>query len=113
MPSAASRLAVFAPIPHSASVGFSPSTGYQDASVSRKTPAGLPKPVASLACSVFWPMPTLQSSWVAARTRRWICRAIASGSSVSTARKASSQPSTSTTASTSCSVAMTRSEAAS
>ena len=79
----------------------------------RKTPAGLPNPVASLACSVFWPMPTLHSSRVAVRTRSWTSRASASGSSVSTPRNASSQPSTWTTASNVRSVAITSAEAAS
>ena len=53
MPSAASFRAVLAPIPHSASVGRPPSTSNQVSWVSRNTPAGLPNPVASLACSLF------------------------------------------------------------
>lgn len=40
------------PNPHSAPVGRSPSTSNQVREVGRKTPAGLPKLVASLACSL-------------------------------------------------------------
>ena len=39
-----------------------PSTSNQVADVSRNTPAGLPNPVAILACSLFSPIPTVQSS---------------------------------------------------
>ena len=79
----------------------SPMTSNHVSSVSRKTPAGLPKPVASLACSLFCPMPTVQSRSVASRTRRWMSRAIGLGIVGSMPRNASSQPSTSTTASSS------------
>ncbi len=48
-----------------------------------------------------------------ASTVRWISRATAHGSSVDTPRNASSQPSTSTTASNERSVAITASDAAS
>ena len=116
MPSEASFLAVFAPMPHSASVGRPPRTSNQLAYVSRNTPAGLPNPVAILACSLFSPIPTVQSSWVAARTAAASERAKPSGSEVSTPTNASSQPSTSTTApearSTSITVAETSSYAA-
>jgi len=98
MPSPASFFAVLAPMPHSASVGLPPSTSNQFANVSRNTPAGLPNPVAILACSLFSPIPTVQSSCVSSRTIRASDRAKASGSSVSTPTNASSQPSTSTTA---------------
>ena len=84
-------------MPHSASVGRAPRTSNQLSPVSRKIPAGLPKPVASLAWSRLRPMPTEESSWAAARMAAWIVRATASGSSESTARNASSQPITSTT----------------
>ena len=97
MPSAASFRAVLPPMPHSASGGRAPSTSNQVPNVSRKIPAGLPKPVASLACSLFSPMPTEQSSRVAALMRAWISRATDSGSPESTAMNASSQPMTSTT----------------
>ena len=68
MPSPSSFLAVLAPMPHSASVGRPPSTENQLAEVSRNTPAGFPNPVAILACSLFSPIPTVQSSCVASRT---------------------------------------------
>ena len=83
------------------------------ADVSRNTPAGLPNPVAILACSLFSPIPTVQSSWVAARTRAASDRANASGSDVSTPRNASSQPSTSTTAPEARSTSMTEAETSS
>ena len=113
MPSPASFRAVLAPIPHSASVGRPPRTSNQVSWVSRNTPAGLPKPVASLAWSLFCPIPTVASSWVSARIRAAICRANPSGSLVSTATNASSQPITSVTAPKLRSAAMTVAEAAS
>ncbi len=113
MPSPASFFAVLAPMPHSASVGRAPSTPNQFANVSRNTPAGLPNPVAILACSLFSPIPTVQSSWVAARTRVASDRAKASGSSTSTPTNASSQPSTSTTAPLDRSTPITDSETSS
>src|SRR5215472_6367832 len=58
-------------------------------------------------------MPTVQSSCVAALIRSWICRANASGSSVSTARNASSQPITSVTAPRLRNAAITSSDTAS
>ena len=82
--------------------------------VSRKIPPGLPNSVAILARTVVSPIPTEQDSRVAARTAAWACRAYASGSSVDTPTKASSQPSTWTTAPGSPrSVAITAAEAAS
>ena len=113
MPSPASLAAVLRPMPHSASVGSPPSTSNHEPCVSRNIPAGLPYPVASLAWSLFSPMPTVQSSWLAARTCSWIRRATSSGSSVSTARNASSQPIASTTASNSRRAAMTVADTAS
>ena len=73
----------------------------------------MPNPVASLACSLFCPIPTVASSWVAARIPAAISRANASGSSVSTATNASSQPITSVTAPNPRSVSMTVADAAS
>ena len=113
MPSTASRRAVLAPIPHSASVGRSPSTSYQFCSVSRNTPSGLPSPVASLACSLFWPMPTEACSPVPARIRAAMSRATCSGSPAGTARNASSQPSTSVVQPVSRRMAITSADAAS
>ena len=113
MPRPASFFAVLAPMPHSASVGRPPRTSNQLANVSRNTPAGLPNPVAILACSLFSPIPTVQSSSVAERTRAASDQAKASGSSVSTPRNASSQPSTSTTAPVDRSTAITVSETSS
>ena len=110
MPSVASLAVVFAPIPQIASGGRSPSRSNQVAEVSRNTPAGLPNPVAIFACSLFSPIPTEQSSSVAARTSAASARAKVSGSAVSTPTKASSQPSTSTGWPVSRSTAMTRSE---
>ncbi len=98
MPSPASFSAVLAPTPHSASTGRPPSTENQLRNVSRNTPAGLPNPVAILACSLFSPIPTVQSSRVSSRTRKASDRAKPSGSSTSTPTNASSQPSTSTIA---------------
>jgi hypothetical protein len=100
-------------MPHSASVGSEPSTENQLPNVSRNTPAGFPNPVAILACSLFSPIPTVQSSCVASRTRAASDRAKASGSSTSTPRNASSQPSTSTTAPEARSTSITESEASS
>ncbi len=85
MPSAASLATVFAPIPQIASGGRSPRTSNQVAVVSRQTPAGLPKPVAILACSLLSPMPTEQSRPVAALTSAARPRAKPSGSSVADA----------------------------
>ena len=113
MPSPASFFAVLAPMPHSASVGLPPSTSNQFANVSRNTPAGLPNPVAIFACSLFSPIPTVQSSCVCSRTRRASDRAKASGSSTSTPMNASSQPSTSTTAPVDRSTSITVSETSS
>ncbi len=110
MPRPASFFAVLAPMPHSASVGRAPRTSNQLPKVSRNTPAGLPNPVAILACSLFSPIPTVQSSPVAERTRAASDRANASGFSTSTPRNASSQPSTSTTAPVDRSTAITVSE---
>ena len=50
------------PMPQTASGGLSPSSSNQVSPVRRYTPAGLPKSVATLACSLFFPMPTLHSS---------------------------------------------------
>ena len=111
--SPASFCAVLAPMPHSASVGRSPSTSNQFRNVSRNTPAGLPNPVASLACSLFSPIPTVQSSRVAALTRSCRPRAKPSGSPVSTPRNASSQPTTWTTAPDARSAAITSAETSS
>ena len=86
------------PMPHSASGGRSPMTSTQLCLVSRYMPAGLANPVAILARSRLSPMPTEQARPVASRTARWTSAASASGSPVSAPRKASSQPSTSTTA---------------
>ena len=68
----ASRLAVREPTPQSASVGLSPRISSQVSLVIVNTPAGLPKPVAILAWSLFSPMPTVQSSCVAALTLAWM-----------------------------------------
>ena len=82
------------------------------AEVSRKTPAGLPKPVAIFACSLFSPMPTEQSRSVASLTLAARSRAKDSGSAASSASlvsmptNASSQPSTSTGAPVSRSTSM-------
>src|SRR5580704_16880171 len=113
MPSPASLRAVLAPMPHSALVGRPPSTSNQLENVSRNTPAGLPNPVAILACSLFSPIPTVQSSSVASPTLRASDRAKASGSDVSTPRNASYQPSTSTTAPEVRSTSMTEAETSS
>ncbi len=78
-----------------------------------KTPAGLPYPVAILACSLFSPIPTEQSRLVAARTLAWISRASRCGSASPAARNASSQPITSTTASKLRSVSITTADTAS
>ena len=97
MPSSASFCSVLAPTPSSAPVGRPPSTLNQFWLVSRNTPAGLAKPDAILAWIRFSPMPTDESSCVAALICCWISRATASGSSVPAATKASSQPSSSVT----------------
>jgi len=107
MPSPASLATVLAPIPQMTSGGRSPSSSYQLPEVSRKTPAGLPKPVAILAWSLFSPIPTEQSSRVASLTPAASSRAKASGSAASMPTNASSQPSTSTGAPVSRSTCMT------
>ena len=86
------------PTPHRALVGRSPITSNHVSPVSRKVPRGLPNSVAILARTLVSPMPTVQCRSVAVSTSAWTRRATASGSSVSTPTKASSQPSTSTTA---------------
>jgi hypothetical protein len=110
MPSVASLAVVFAPMPQIASGGRSPSSSYHVADVSRNTPAGLANPVAIFAWSLFSPIPTEQSSRVAAFTSAARPRANVSGSSAVTPTKASSQPSTSTGWPVSRSTAITRSE---
>ena len=98
MPIASSRAPILVPTPHSAVVGRSPITSIQLSRVSWKVPCGLPKSVAILARTRVSPMPTEQWRSVAASTAAWMLRAVATGSSVSIPTKASSQPSTSTTA---------------
>ncbi|SLH22020.1 Uncharacterised protein [Mycobacteroides abscessus subsp. abscessus] len=127
MPRPASRAAMRLPMPHSAAVGRWPMTSVQFAAVSRKVPVAAPgsstgaaedlpadlaKPVASLAVSLLSPIPIAQprsSSAIAPR----ISRASSSGSSVSAARNASSQPHTSTVPGNVRSTAITSSEASS
>ena len=75
--------------------------------VSTNTPRGLPNPLASLAWSRLSPIPIVDHRRVRSSTRSWIARANASGSSVVTARKASSHPATSTSASNERSVSIT------
>lgn len=112
MPCPASRFDTFGPTPHNAFVGRSPITSSQLPDVSRNTPRGLPKPVATFARTSVSPMPTLQCRRVRSSTARWIRRAYASGSSVVTPTKASSHPSTCTVApGRSRSVAMTSADA--
>src|SRR5262249_34400555 len=82
IPSSGGVAAGFAPIPHHALVGCAPRGGDQVSCVSRNTPAGLPYPVASLAWSLFSPMPTELSSCVAALICCCTCLAKPSGSSV-------------------------------
>ena len=113
MPSSASFLAVLRPIPHSASVGRSPICSNQVSVVIVKTPRGLPKSVAILACSLLSPMPIEQCRPVRSRTAARTCWANATGSSVVTARNASSQPSTSTGTSKDLSASITCTDAAS
>ena len=48
--------------------------------VSRKTPRGLPNPVATFARTSVSPTPTLQCREVRSRTADWMSRAYASGS---------------------------------
>lgn len=88
-------------------------TSSQFSAVSRNTPRGLPNPVATLARTSVSPIPMLQCSRVASSTACCVRRAYASGSSVAIPTKASSHPSTCTTA-PGCarSVAMTSSDAA-
>jgi len=88
-------------------------TSAQVSAVSRKTPAGLPKPVAILARTLVSPMPTEHRSPVASSTATCTRRANPSGSSPSWPRNASSQPSTSTTVPSPRSVSMTCADAAS
>jgi hypothetical protein len=113
MPRPASFFVVLAPMPHSASTGRAPRTENQLEKVSRNTPAGLPNPVAIFACSLFSPIPTVQSSCVSARTCDASDRANASGSSTSTPTNASSQPCTSTAAPEDRSTSITVSETSS
>ncbi len=87
--------------------------GSQASWVSRATPPGLAKPVAVLAWSLVWPMPTAQVSWVRSSTLALMRAATSSGSAVVTPRNASSQPSTSTGAPNERRVSITSSEAAS
>lgn len=113
MPSAVRRFEIFEPTPHSSIVGRWPMTSSQFSAVSRNTPCGLPNPVATFARTSVSPMPTLQCSRVRSSTARRTASAYASGSSVSTPRNASSQPSTCTVApGWSRSVAMTAADAA-
>ena len=89
-------------------------TSNQFSLVSRKVPRGLPNSVAILARTVVSPMPTVQCRWAASSTSPWIRRAADSGSSASMPTKASSQPSTCTTApGTARMVSMTTADAAS
>ena len=105
---------IFGPTPHSAVVGRSPMTSIQLSRVSSKTPCGLPKSVAILARTSVSPMPTEQWRPVASSTAACTCRAVATGSSVSTPTNASSHPSTSTTApGVARSVSITRADASS
>ena len=76
-------------------------------------PRGLPKSVAILARSLLSPIPTEQCSPVASSTAARTSSAKPCGSSVSTPRNASSQPSTSTGTSKPRSVSITRADAAS
>ena len=102
------------PTPHRSPVGRSPITSNQFSRVSRNVPRGLPNSVAIFARTLVSPMPTVQCRRVAASTSAWMRRATTSGSSASTPTKASSQPSTSTTApGTARRVSMTTAEAAS
>lgn len=87
-------------------------TSNQLSAVSRKTPAGLPKPVAIFARIRLSPMPTEQCRPVARRTESWMRRATCSGSSASQPTKASSQPRTSTTVPSPRSASITCSDAA-
>ena len=68
MPRPASRLEIFVPTPHRSIVGRAPITSSQLSAVSRKTPRGLPKPVATFARTSVSPMPTLQCSAVRSST---------------------------------------------
>ena len=86
MPSAASRLAVFGPTPQSASTPRSPITAIQFSSVSAKTPAGLPNPVATLARCLLSLMPTEHDSPVSAATTVRMRSASSKGSSTSAPR---------------------------
>jgi hypothetical protein len=111
MPIAASFLAVFEPIPQSASVGRDPIHSAHRSEVNRKTPAGLPASVAIFAWSLLSPIPIEHQSSVRSTTRRWISPARLSGSSVSTATNASSHPITCTTKPKDRSVSITRRDA--
>ena len=113
MPRSASLAAVLRPMPHSASVGRSPITSNQVSVVSRPTPRGLPNEVAIFAWSLLSPMPTELWSRVLSSTAVRTSAAKVSGSSVRTARNASSHPSTCTGTSNDRSVSITTAEAAS
>ena len=73
-------------------------TSSQLSAVSRKTPRGLPNPVATFARTRVSPIPTLQCSLVRSSTALCAARANASGSSVVMPMNASSHPSTCTVA---------------
>ena len=111
IPDTASFLAVFAPIPHRASVARGPINADHRSEVSMKTPAGFPSSVAIFACSLLSPIPIEHQSSVRSRTRRWISRARSSGRSVSTATKASSHPISCTTKPKERSASITRRDA--
>src|SRR5262245_54761244 len=98
-------------MPHSAVVGRSPITANQLNLVSWYTPAGLAKPVASLARSLLSPMPTEHDSRVDDSTAACTDRANSNGSSTDAPRNASSQPRTSTTTSNDLSTAITPADA--
>lgn len=125
MSSSASRAAMRLPTPQRAFVGRSAITSRQFAAVKRNIPSAAPapgasddlpadfaKPVASFAVSLLSPMPIEQVRSNSAMAAR-ISRARASGSSVSAARNASSQPHTSTCPGKLRRTSMTSSEASS
>ncbi len=112
MPCAASRFCTFGPTPQRSRVGRSPITANQLSAVSRNTPRGLPNSVAIFARTLLSPIPTEQCRPVASSTARCAARATLSGSSVTTPRKHSSHPITSSTTSGSVrSAAITSSDA--
>lgn len=114
MPMAESFFAVLGPTPHSASTGRSPIMVIQLSSVSAAMPAGLPKPVATLARCLLSLIPTEHVRPVCAAIVCWMRRARSNGSSVGPAPTyASSQPQTSTGWPRSRSACITCSEAAS